>query len=426
MNGKIKPQTVGFVRLPDANHKPEQLFQLIEKDKLVRIIEAFTKATDITIDINDANGLPVVDHDYFYGFCRSIRSTAEGLRRCLDSNAQLGFQTATQRGSCTGKCHAGVVLISVPILVEGQFYGSITCGQMHLDKPEAGTVAAMLEATSDLGLDPEYLSQTFREIQVIKPEKSQGAVWLIQIVVNYIVELMVRAKIKEELTRKKLKAAEDARLIMELEHTLQKAELKTLQAQIKPHFLFNTLNTVIGLITLGENQESLKTLFALSNLLRHNIDHPGELVTLKEELQYIKSYLFIQKKRLGNRLNITIDVPEDLLDITLPFLSLQPLVENACIHGLEPKEGPGHLRILGQRKLDCIELAVTDDGVGFPAAMNTAWAVGESEQPYSRIGLYNVHKRLQLQYGPEFGVKIENTPGLTTVKLLIPSKARIN
>ncbi|MHB1651751.1 MAG: sensor histidine kinase [Desulfitobacteriaceae bacterium] len=401
-------------------HKPESLFELIEKDKLVRIIKTFTKATDITIDINDAEGLPVVQHDYFYGFCRSVRSTAVGLRRCIDSNAWLGFQTVEQGGSCTGKCHAGVVLMSVPILVEGKFYGSITCGQMHLNRPGAEEIAGMLEATADLGLDPEYLSRTFQEIQAISLEKSQGAVGLIQFVVNYIVELMVRAKMQEELSREKLKAAEDARLIVELEHTLQKAELKNLQAQIKPHFLFNTLNTISSLVTLGENREGLNTLFALSDLLRHNVDHPGELVTLREELHYIESYLLIQKNRFGNRLEVTIEVPEDMQERLIPFLSLQPLVENACIHGLEPKEGPGHLWIKGEKLTDRLEITVMDDGVGMPPH-NPAFTGGENKRVGQGIGLRNVHQRLQLQFGREFGVNFISAPGLTTVKLLMPA-----
>lgn len=391
--------------------QPESLFHLIEKDKLVGIIETFTKATDITIDINDAEGSPVVQHDFFYGFCRSIRSTEEGLRRCIESNARLGFETVEKNQSCTGKCHAGVILMSVPIIMDGQFHGSITCGQMHLEQPGATASEEMLKSTADLNLDPEHLTRTFQEIQVISMEKCQAAGGLIQYVVNYIVELIYRAKMQEELGKEKLKAAEDARLIVELEHTLHQAELKNLQAQIKPHFLFNTLNTITSLVTLGENAKGLKTLFALSNLLRHNFDHPGELVPLGEELQYVENYLLIQKNRFGNRLEVVVEVPEELHDLPVPFLCLQPLVENACIHGLEPKEGLGHLWIRGSRQNDNVEISVIDDGVGMPPTEN---------QSKKGIGLCNVHKRLQLQFGKEYGVKILSGQGLTSVCLLVP------
>ncbi|HEY8911228.1 MAG TPA: PocR ligand-binding domain-containing protein [Desulfosporosinus sp.] len=401
------------------DHNPKSLFQLIERDKLVRIIETFTKATDITIDINDTMGCPVVQHDYFYGFCRSIRSKETGLKRCIDSNAQLGLKTVTQGDSCMSKCHAGVMLMSVPILLDAQFYGSITCGQMHLEEQRPQEIADMLLATADLGLDPEHLTQTFEEIQVISMEKCQAAGGLIQFVVSYIVELIFRAKMQEELSREKLKAAEDARIIVELEHTLHKAELQNLQAQIKPHFLFNTLNTIISLVTLSENKKGLSTLFALSDLLRHNLDHPGELVSLLEELRYVESYLLIQKNRFGNRLEVSFDVPEDLQTIQIPFLSLQPLVENACIHGLEPKEGIGHLWITGKKVRDTVEISVIDDGAGMPQHYATI-DLNREHQSIRGIGLRNVHRRLQLQFGNEFGIKLRPEQGLTTVSLFIP------
>lgn len=401
------------------DHKPKSLFQLVEEDKLVRIIETFTKATGITIDINDAMGFPVVQHDFFYGFCRSIRSKEAGLKRCINSNAQLGFNTVEQGNSCMGKCHAGVMLMSVPIIVDDQFYGSITCGQMHLEKPQTQEIEYMLHATDDLGLDPEHLTQTFQEIQVISMEKCQAAGGLIQFVVSYIVELIYRAKMQEALSKEKLKAAEDARIIVELEHTLHKAELKNLQAQIKPHFLFNTLNTIISLVTLGENEKGLNTLFAVSNLLRHNLDQPEELVSLWEELHYVESYLLIQKNRFGNRLEVSIDVPEDLKNLPIPFLSLQPLVENACIHGLEPKEGIGRLRIIGKKVSNHVEISVIDDGVGMPHHYASI-DLSRDRQIIAGIGLRNVHKRLQLQFGKEFGVKLLPENGLTTVSLLIP------
>ncbi|AFM43370.1 histidine kinase [Desulfosporosinus acidiphilus SJ4] len=401
------------------DHKPKSLFQLIEEDKLVRIIETFTKATDITIDINDAMGFPVVQHDYFYGFCRSIRSTEAGLNRCIDSNAQLGFKSIEQGNSCIGKCHAGVMLMSVPIMVDDQFYGSITCGQMHLKKPTMQEIEEMLKATADLGLNQADLEQTFQKIQVISMDKCQAAGGLIQFVVSYIVELIYRAKMQEELSREKIKAAEDARIILELEHTLHKAELRNLQAQIKPHFLFNTLNTIISLITLSKNTEGLNTLFALSNLIRHNFDHPGELVSLREELHYVESYLLIQKTRFGNRLELLIEVPEELQNTQIPFLSLQPLVENACIHGLEPKEGVGHLWIKGKEVDDHVELSVIDNGVGMPSHY-AALDFNADQSSIAGIGLRNVHKRLQLQFGKEFGVKLLPKQGLTTVSILIP------
>ncbi|SHI51470.1 sensor histidine kinase [Desulfofundulus thermosubterraneus] len=402
---------------------PENLSQLIEKDKFLKIIESFTRATDITIDINDVYGNPVVEHDFFYGFCATIRSTAEGLKRCIRSNAEVGFRTAATGEVCFGTCHAGGTLMAVPLVVEGQFWGSITCGQMHLSPPDKKAVENMLKATADLGLDEQELVRGFQEIQVITPQKCQAASQLIQYVTNYIAELIYRAKIQEKEAREQLRTMDEARVRAELEKSLRLAELKNLQAQIKPHFLFNTLNTITSLVSLNENQKALKTLYALSNLLRCYIHHPEELVSLREELKYVQSYLTIQQTRFGNRLNVTINVPAALQELPVPFLSLQPLVENACIHGLEPKEGSGHLIITGEIKDGICEISVTDDGVGIPREVLDA-INGNSQAGAGKprgIGLKNVDERLKLYYGPQYGVSLDSHPGWTRVCLKLPA-----
>ncbi|MGB9802781.1 sensor histidine kinase [Desulfofundulus sp.] len=401
---------------------PEKLSQLIERDKFLKIIESFTRATDITIDINDVYGNPVVEHDFFYGFCATIRSTAEGLKRCIKSNAEIGLRTASTGEVCFGTCHAGGTLMAVPLVVEGQFWGSITCGQMHLAPPGKEAVENMLKATADLGLNERELVRGFQEIQVITPQKCHAASQLIQYVTNYIAELIYRAKIQEKEACEKLRTMDEARIRAELEKSLRLAELKNLQAQIKPHFLFNTLNTITSLVSLNENQKALKTLYALSNLLRCYIHQPEELVPLQEELKYVQSYLTIQQTRFGNRLSVNIEVPAALQELMVPFLSLQPLVENACIHGLEPKEGLGHLTISGEFKDGTCEISVIDDGVGIPREILAAFNGGNrrgSDKPRG-IGLKNVDERLKLYFGPQYGISLDSRPGWTRVCLKLP------
>jgi len=401
---------------------PENLSHLIDKVKFIKIVECFTRATDITIDINDVYGNPVVKHNFFYGFCAAIRSTTEGLKRCIRSNAEIGFRTAATGEVCFGTCHAGGTLIAVPLVVDGQFWGSITCGQIHLAPPDEEDVEQMLRATADLGLDQRELVRGFKEIQVITPDKCQAISQLIQYVANYIAELIYRAKIQEKEAHEKLRTMHEARIRAELEKSLRLAELKNLQAQIKPHFLFNTLSTITSLVSLNKNQKALETLYALSNLLRCYLHQPKELVPLREELKYVQSYLTIQQTRLGNRLNVTIDVPENLQELAVPFLSLQPLVENACIHGLEPKEGSGHLIITGEMEGGICQLSVIDDGVGIPPQILAQFNDQNQLKPdvTRGIGLQNVNERIKLYFGPQYGINLASRPGWTKVSLKLP------
>lgn len=403
------------------------LLSLIEKDKLLQIIEIFTRATDITIDVNDAEGFPVVYHPFFYGFCQMIRSTDTGLARCIKSNADVGFKTAATGKVCFSTCHAGIVLMAVPIVVDGGFCGSITCGQMHLSPPIGDAIDQMQSATRDLGLDKHKLTQTFKEIQVISREKCLAASEMIQFIINYMIELIYRGKVKEAAALEQLRSLHQAKTRADLENSLRMAELKNLQAQIKPHFLFNTLNTIRGLITLGNNDQALQTIYALSGLLRYTVDQHDELVSLREELQYIKSYLMIQKLRFGERLSFNIDVHESLLNIQIPMLSLQPVVENACIHGLEPKENGGCLNIRGESDGQNVAIIVEDNGAGIAAgvldqlrAKLGTVAADEREALPASTGLRNVHRRIQLYFGRHYGIQLDSASGGTKVTLKLP------
>lgn len=404
----------------------QSLLELIEKDKLLKVIETFTRATDITIDVNDAEGYPVVQHHFFYGFCKMIRSTGEGLRRCIESNAEVGFKTSATGKVCFSTCHAGVVLMAVPIVIDGSYCGSITCGQMHLSPPDEKKLYEMWEATRHLGLDRNELERTYKEIQVISMQKCLAASDLIQFVINYMIELVYRVKVREKAAQEKLRNMHEAKTRAELENSLRMAEIKNMQAQIKPHFLFNTLNTIRGLITLGNNSKALETIYALSGLLRYTLEQHGELVSLQEELLYINSYLMIQKLRFGERLSFSIEVEDNLKNIPIPFLSLQPIIENACIHGLEPKENSGHLKVVGTASGNIATINIIDDGVGIPGdvltnlrtRLNTACA--DNDGTPKGIGLWNVHRRLQLYFGGNFGLNIESGQGHTRVTVKLP------
>lgn len=401
----------------------ENLLQLIEKDVLLKIIENFTMATDITIDINDAQGYPLVEHDFFQEFCHSIRSTPEGLKRCIQSNATVGFQTAATSEVCYGTCHAGVLLMAVPLVVEDRFLGSITCGQMRLTPPSEADVAEMVRACADLGMGKDHLITHYKKILVLTPQKCQAASRLIEYVLNYITDLIYRGRVQEKQTQAKLFSMREAKTRAELENSLRTAQLKNLQAQIKPHFLFNTLSTITSLVSLRENDQALQTLYALSSLLRYNVQHPAELVPLQQEIKYVRSYLTIQQTRFGERLQASIDIGEDLAGVQVPFLSLQPLVENACIHGLEPKEGTGHLLITGRTSDGRAEIYVVDDGVGIaPSVLEDLTGEPGHRTGERGVGLRNVDERLRLHFGPEYGLTVDSRPGETRVTLRLPGQ----
>lgn len=405
---------------------------MVDSEKFIKIVEVFTRATDVTIDINDAGGYPLVEHPFFYGFCHNVRQNPEGLRRCIKSNAEVGYMASVSGQSRICKCHAGLALVAVPIIIDGKFCGTVTAGQMHLERPEERAIEQMLSAVGDLGFDSEKLISSFLEVQVITPEKCRATAELIQFVVNSIAELIYFQKINETRAREKIKLMHEAMNRAEVENTLRMAEFKNLQDQIKPHFLFNTLNTIRGLIILNENEKALDTLYSLSGLLRYNFSNREDLITLGDEMNYVNNYLSIQKARFGEKLQVIIDMEPELLDLPLPCLTLQPLVENACNHGLENSEEGGLISITARKTGTDMEISVTDNGPGFPEDVlqqlnsyfrGEASGVQAVHSPGSgaSIGLRNVHRRLQLYFSGSYGLNITSRPGCSRVNMTLPA-----
>lgn len=174
---------------------------------------------------------------------------------------------------------------------------------------------------------------------------------------------------------------------LEVEASLAKSRLQTLRMQLQPHFLFNTLNAVSGLV--GEDPARAKTMIArLGHFLRLTLeDQAGSEATLREELKLLEAYLDIQRMRFEDRLTFTVEIPETEMDAQLPHLLLQPLVENALQHGLARRPGRGSLQVRAHRQEGLLCLEVEDDGVGLPDPCPEG------------VGLANTRARLRARYG---------------------------
>ncbi|HYE83401.1 MAG TPA: sensor histidine kinase [Clostridia bacterium] len=181
-----------------------------------------------------------------------------------------------------------------------------------------------------------------------------------------------------------------------------KAEIKALQAQINPHFLFNALNTIVAL--LRTNQESARELIVnLSTYLRYNIEETSTFVDISKELQQVKAYVEIEKARFGDKLNVIYDIDESI-HVKIPSLIIQPLVENSIKHGILKGSGSGNVRIHVRRNdPDRIKITVEDDGIGIPQAFVDSINSGTVRE--NKIGMSNVDMRLRHIYGT--GLAIE-------------------
>lgn len=204
---------------------------------------------------------------------------------------------------------------------------------------------------------------------------------------------------------------------------LRSAELALLQAQVNPHFLYNTLDTIIWLIEAGKTGQAVEIITNLSTFFRTGLSRGKNVITLAEEENNVRSYLEIQQRRYHDILEYEIDIPRALKDCCLPKLTVQPLVENALYHGIKLKRSLGHIRVSCRRENDEIVLQVRDDGAGMNAErlMQVRRSIEEGE--CVGFGLRTVHERIQMLFGAQYGLSISSREGTgTQVTLCFPIK----
>ena len=242
--------------------------------------------------------------------------------------------------------------------------------------------------------------------------------WLVESVVNqyvfalltYAIVLSVDAGIRlaREARQRDLRA-------VQLERQLAQVRLEALRMQLQPHFLFNTLNSAVMLVRQGANAEATSVLVQISELLRYVLDERESMVPLRDELHFLRRYLDLEQVRFRDRLVVEVDVPDDLLEVPVPNLILQPLVENALRHGIGARAGVGRLGVSARRAGGNIELIVTDDGPG----LKPGWVL----QRDAGVGLSTTLRRLEELYGGGASLQVRNGGGTgTRVTLELPAE----
>ncbi|GKX27958.1 hypothetical protein SH1V18_04380 [Vallitalea longa] len=201
---------------------------------------------------------------------------------------------------------------------------------------------------------------------------------------------------------------------------LQEAELKMLQSQINPHFLFNVLDTISWEAVMNGQNKIQEMLNSLAQLIRSNIDFSNrEIITISEELNYINYYVHLQQTRFEDKLSITINIKDNEIEkLYIPKLSIQPFIDNAIVHGIEPKDSMGHIQVALYEKANNMICEITDDGVGFDTSVNNK---SKNKTKHNHIGIINVKKRINLLYGEPYGIDIISEPDKgTKVVITLP------
>ena len=207
---------------------------------------------------------------------------------------------------------------------------------------------------------------------------------------------------------------------------IKELELKSLQAQINPHFLYNTLDLIKWRANEYNDTETEELVAALSNYYKRSLGRGRDMVPLKDEIDHIESYVYIQNMRFDNCVKLTVEIPDSLKNCLLPRITLQPIVENAIIHGiLEKNDESGTINIRAEGRNNELYIYITDDGVGMEQEKADI-LLSENDTMNitgSGYGLKNIDERIKLSFGEAYGISFSSHPGKgTTVIVRIPIK----
>ncbi len=220
----------------------------------------------------------------------------------------------------------------------------------------------------------------------------------------------------------------------EMRFQQKQAEYLALQNQINPHFLYNTLEAIRADALIAGVDQIADTTEALATFFRYTITDVDRLVTLSDELENVEDYFTIQKFRFGDRMDLELELTdEELLSARMPRLVLQPLVENAVVHGLEEKTGEGIVKVVVESSRNVLYVYVKDDGVGmdteqmeklneiFSAQNRTRKRFGDGKNRKGGIALHNVNSRIKLLFGEDYGLHVFSSEGMgTEIRMILP------
>lgn len=406
-----------------------KITDIIDVEVLQRIQDSFSDATGLAAVTVDYKGNPITEYSNFSEYCTCVRKESSNRDCCFQSDAHGGIESARSGKPSIYICHGGLVDLAVPIMVKGNYLGAIMAGQVKIDEEEMKRLPfGTSHELTDFSKNPEIMDLYDKTLKTTLTQV-RSAADLLYTIANYLVEKQMIHIIQEELHNKNLELMEEVKLRSEVEVSLKEADLKALQAQINPHFLFNVLNTIGRLALLEGADKTQEMIYAFSDMMRYTLKkEKNNVVTLKEEMEHVQNYLSIQKMRLGNRLNYLVEVDEMAEDILCPFMTIQPFVENAIIHAIEPNARGGEVRITADILKEIAILKIVDDGKGIPDDRIHKILDGTYEadgrEKNTGIGINNANKRLMYYYGVDYGVEIKSELEKgTEITIKIPRKS---
>lgn len=373
--------------------------------------------SDIALFLADTSGEILLEFIPSPDFCTKV-CMERGGRVCPDYSSR--FQPG---GEGSFVCRHGLENILIPIKIEDEILGYI--GGMQVFLPETEYQKYMIDVQSlqdEKSSELEFIAKAISSLKTVEENKIR----IHEQLCGHIAK-----NISLDLTESVNNTDSDvARLSIEkeiLEKKIIDLEAKNMSLVINPHFLFNTLNCIARIAYFEHSHTTEELIYCLSDLLRYNLKQDDQLHTIGSEIDNIEKYLYIQKVRFKNRLEYDIDIPDKIRSYRIPNMVIQPIVENALIHGITPKRDGGKISIFAEEQKNGIVISILDNGNGFSKEILEKIQHSEKVQQTenkSGLGIWSTDNRLKRYYGDRYGLEIVKSDySGSTVTITIPTQS---
>jgi quercetin dioxygenase-like cupin family protein/ligand-binding sensor protein/two-component sensor histidine kinase len=405
-----------LAQAPSALRPPGEadLRALLDTGAIGGLLNKLSEAIGLSLSLIDTAGEHLVKTDNYPAFCALLGGAAGGSHCGRHIKKAIGELDRID-GPHLFLCCNDVAGIIIPVFDGSTVIGYIRCGQVFLSKPDAARLHESLAALAARHAIPlAALLAGAAAIPIEPKSRLYSAAEATFAIANCVTEMAVAALRQKELDNSRLSLAREQMASAQLEQALREADFKLLQSRINPHFLFNTLGTIAQMAYIDGAERVADLVWSLSDLLRFTLRKSEELVPLREELKMLANYLHIQQTRFGDRLRVAVAVEPGLDETLIPCMLLQPLVENAIVHGFEPGGGAGSIGVAIRRHGGRLHCRVEDDGQGFDPESAPAGKGG--------IGLDSVRNRLEYYFRGQYLFAIHSRAGEgTAIELSFPA-----
>lgn len=408
---------------------PEQQFSsdlnlsdLMSDSVLNDLLHSTYSISGLRISLTSCQGSRILAvNEYITPFCKLANEIPSLHGICTNCSLCGGQRAAERKAPFIYRCYAGLACAAIPVFTEGIHVATLITSGFRVEKEYMAVLEQMFPEESHRVPEDVVSSAPYLHYQRILDVAN-----LLSVAARYIAEASLRNRMQAELHQQRMELMAQQQIQLNTEKLLSQAEFKALQSQINPHFLFNTLNAISQLAILEGSSQTADAIFSLSALLRRCLKKNDTLPPLKEEVDNVSEYINIKRLLYRDRIRYACDVDPSCLSIRVPLFTLQPLVENALLHGLEPKKEGGTLTLSIQREDGYVVVRVEDDGMG--CSQELIDEILKNPQEHNRsdltgIGMGNVTRRLTNHFGPAFRWTIDSAPGKgTRIVLYLPEE----